>query len=111
MTEPMSADIRAIFEELRRFALGGGTADPAAVSRIRNLIDQLLTSPAVTEGAREKLWDALNWFEVLYSNDRHRRWIGPLNDGAMIVRSFLNGDLMMAERELLRTPTPKRSLD
>lgn len=103
----MTPDIRAVFEELRRFAAGGGSADPAAVARIRDLIDQLLASPKITESAREKLWDALNWFEVLYSNDRHRRWIGPLSDGATIVRSFLTGDLTLAERELLRVSTPK----
>lgn len=105
----MPPDTRAIFKELRRFALGGGTADPAAVTRIRNLIDQLLGSPTMTEAAREKLWDALNWFEVLYSNDRHRRWIGPLSDGASIVRSFLSGDLTLAERELLRASALKET--
>lgn len=98
----MPPDLSTIFDELHRFARGGGAADTGAITRIRGLMDQLLQSGGLSDYAREKLRDALHWFEVLYSNDRHRRWIGPLTDGASVVRAYLNGDLTAAQREIER---------
>src|SRR5688572_26973280 len=99
----MAMEIGAFFAEIVRLAeTRGGKTDEEALDRIRTLIELLRDDPLANAHVTEKLLDAMNWFEVLFSN-RHQGY-APAGgmDGTVIVRAFAIADLTIAQREMER---------
>ena len=95
MLSGMSDDIFAMFRELEALAKAGGYRDDDALRRVRALAFCLANDHRLSIAAKSKVSAAAGYFEILYSELRHRDW----PRGAESVRDFIRADLSLARSE------------
>ena len=93
----MTNDIVALFRQLDELVNAGGYRDDDAMRCVRALTFSLTNDRRLSAAARSKVSAAAGYFEILYSERRHRDW----PRGAESVRDFIRGDLSVARSQPL----------
>jgi hypothetical protein len=93
----MTNDISALFRQLDELVNAGGYRDDDAMRHVRALTFSLCNDHRLSAAARSKVSGVAGYFEILYSERRHRDW----PRGAESVRDFIRVDLSAARSQPL----------